>query len=98
MEALQQWRTLTPDAKKAFLAAYLGWMLDAFDFFLLVFVIKDVAAEFHVSRPEVTYVIFLPLACRPVGALLFGLAADRFGRRVPLMIDVVLYSFLEVLS
>src|SRR5438128_2856402 len=98
MEALRQWRTLTSDQKKAFLAAYPGWMLDAFDFFLLVFVIKDVAAEFHVTRPEVTYAITLTLACRPIGALLFGLAADRYGRRVPLMIDVLLYSLLEVLS
>lgn len=98
MEALRQWRTLTPDQKKAFLAAYLGWMLDAFDFFLLVFVIKDVAREFHVSKTEVTYAITLTLACRPIGAFLFGLAADRYGRRLPLMIDVLLYSFLEVLS
>src|SRR5436305_6685102 len=98
METLRQWRTLTPDQKKAFLAAYLGWMLDAFDFFLLVFVIKDVAKEFHVSKTEVTAAITLTLACRPIGALLFGLAADRYGRRVPLMIDVLLYSALEVLS
>ena len=98
MEALRHWRTLTIDQKKAFLAAYLGWMLDAFDFFLLVFVIKDVAGEFHTSKTAVSYAITLTLACRPIGAFLFGLAADRWGRRVPLMIDVLLYSFLEVLT
>jgi MFS transporter, SHS family, lactate transporter len=98
MEALRQWRTLTSDQKRAFLAAYLGWMLDAFDYFLVVFVIKDLAKEFHVEPKAVTYALFLTLACRPIGALLFGLAADRYGRRVPLMIDVILYSALEVLS
>ena len=75
MEALRQWRTLNLDQKKAFLAAYLGWMLDAFDFFLLVFVIKDVAGEFHTSKTAVSYAITLTLACRPIGAFLFGLAA-----------------------
>jgi SHS family lactate transporter-like MFS transporter len=98
MEAFRQWRSLSADQQKAFLAAYLGWMLDAFDFFLLVFVIKDVAAEFHADHTEVARAIGLTLACRPIGAFLFGLAADRYGRRVPLMIDVVLYSLLEVLS
>jgi SHS family lactate transporter-like MFS transporter len=98
MEALRQWRSLTLDQKKAFLAAYLGWMLDAFDYFLLVFVIKDVAGEFHTTKTAVSYATTLTLACRPIGAFLFGLAADRWGRRVPLMIDVLLYSFLEVLT
>jgi SHS family lactate transporter-like MFS transporter len=98
MEALRQWRSLTPDQKKAFLAAYLGWMLDAFDYFLLVFVIKDVAAEFHTDKTTVATALTLTLACRPIGAFLFGLAGDRYGRRVPLMIDVLLYSFLEVLT
>src|SRR5437764_350643 len=98
MEALRQWRTLTSDQQKAFLAAYLGWMLDAFDYFLVVFVIKDIAREFHVDHKAVTYALFLTLACRPIGAFLFGLAADRYGRRVPLMIDVILFSFLEVLT
>jgi MFS transporter, SHS family, lactate transporter len=73
-------------------------MLDAFDYFLLVFVIKDVAREFHASKTAVTGAITLTLACRPIGAFLFGLAADRYGRRLPLMIDVLLYSVLEVLT
>src|SRR6266568_1908494 len=98
MEALRQWGSLTPDQKKAFLAAYLGWMLDAFDFFLLVFVLKDVAGEFHTHLKQVSAALTLTLACRPIGAFLFGRAAGRYGRRLPLMIDVLLYSFLEVLT
>ncbi len=74
--------------------------LDAehFDFFILVFVLKDVAQEFQTDVETVTYAIFLTLAARPVGALLFGLAADRFGRRPVLMIDILLFSMLEFAS
>jgi SHS family lactate transporter-like MFS transporter len=81
-----------------FLAAYLGWTLDAFDFFVLVFVVKDVAATYHVTKTAVTYAIFLTLAFRPVGALLFGWAGDRYGRRIPLMVDVIFYAVMELLS
>lgn len=98
MGAIAVLRALRPDQRKAFLAAYLGWMLDAFDYFLLVFVIKDVAKDFHASKAAVTVALTLTLACRPIGAFLFGLAADKFGRRTPLMVDVVLYSVLELLS
>ena len=93
-----QLRALTPSQRYAFLAAYLGWTLDAFDFFILVFVVKDVAKEFHVAKTAVTYAIFLTLAFRPVGAFLFGWLGDKYGRRVPLMIDVVFYSVMELLS
>ena len=93
-----QLRALTPAQRFAFLASYLGWMLDAFDYFILVFVIKDVAKTFHVDKTHVTLAIFLTLAFRPVGAFLFGWAGDKFGRRVPLMIDVVFYSVMELLS
>ncbi len=78
--------------------ASLGWTLDAFDFFLLVFVLKDIAAEFHTDISEVTFAILLTLAMRPVGAFIFGRAADRFGRRPTLMVDIVLYSILEFAS
>ncbi len=91
-------RTLTPKQRNAVLSSYLGWTLDAFDFFILVFVIADVAEEFSVSVTDVTYAILLTLAARPVGALIFGLAADRFGRRPVLMIDILLYSALEFAS
>jgi len=98
MGILEQLRSLTPVQRNAFLAAYLGWTLDAFDFFILVFVIPDVAKEFHVAKTAVTYAIFLTLAFRPVGAFLFGWLGDRYGRRVPLLIDVVFYSLMELLS
>jgi SHS family lactate transporter-like MFS transporter len=88
----------TSDQKHVVAATYLGWTLDAFDFFLLVFVLKDIAAEFQTDIPNVTFAILLTLAMRPVGALIFGLAADRWGRRPTLMADVLLYSVLEFAS
>jgi SHS family lactate transporter-like MFS transporter len=91
-------RSLTPNQRGAVIASYLGWKLDAFDFFILVFVLKDVAQEFHTDVETVTYAIFLTLAARPIGALLFGLAADRFGRRPVLMINILLFSALEFAS
>jgi MFS transporter, SHS family, lactate transporter len=91
-------RSLTSNQRSAVIASYLGWTLDAFDFFILVFVLKDVAQEFHTGVEKVTYAIFLTLAARPVGALLFGLAADRYGRRPVLMIDILLFSILEFAS
>ena len=94
----EQLRSLTPSQRNAFLAAYLGWTLDAFDFFVLVFVVKDIAHEFHVTNKAVTYALFLTLAFRPVGAFLFGWLGDRYGRRIPLMIDVIFYSVMELLS
>ena len=75
----------------AVLASYLGWSLDAFDFFLLVFVMKDVAGEFGTDVKTVAWAILLTLAFRPVGAFLLGRAADRFGRRPTLVVDVLLF-------
>ena len=85
-------------AGRAFFASFLGWTLDAFDFFVLVFVLPAVAEEFHRPVADVAYTITLTLAMRPIGALIFGWMADRYGRRIPLMIDVVFYSIVEVLS
>ncbi len=87
--ALSGW---TREQRYVVLAAYLGWTLDAFDFFLLVFVLKDIAQEFGTNVASVSYALFLTLAARPVGAFLFGRAADRWGRRPVLMVDVLLYS------
>ena len=87
--ALKGW---TVAEKRAVTASFLGWALDAFDFFVLVFVLKDVAQEFSVAKKEVAEAVMLTLICRPVGALIFGRLADRFGRRPLLMVDVALYS------
>jgi MFS transporter, SHS family, lactate transporter len=90
-DALKGW---TPAQKNTVIASYLGWTLDAFDFFLLVFVLKDVTKEFGVEESHVALAITLTLACRPIGAFVFGRLADRFGRRPILMLDVGLYSLL----
>ncbi|MDQ6886527.1 MAG: MFS transporter [Gemmatimonadota bacterium] len=84
--------------RAALLASFLGWMLDAFDFFLVVFCLSAIAKEFHRSNAAIAFSITLTLAFRPVGAFIFGLMADRYGRRLPLMIDLVFYSVVEVLS
>ena len=98
MSTLVQLRTLTPEQRNAVLASFLGWTLDAFDFFLLVFVIKDIAAEFGTNVKEVTFAILLTLAMRPLGAFIFGFFADRYGRRPTLMVDIILYSVFELAS
>jgi len=88
-------RELDTHQRHTVLASFLGWTLDAFDYFLLTFVIVTIAGEFHAETSEVTYALFLTLAARPLGALLFGRLADRFGRRPVLMLDVVLFSLFE---
>jgi len=84
--------------RNALAAGYLGWTLDAFDFFVLIFVLAPVAHDFHVSLPKIVLTLTASLAMRPVGAVLFGLMADRYGRRLPLMLDIIFYSVIEVLS
>ena len=98
MLVMDDLKGLTKVQRSAFIASLLGWTLDAFDYFLLTFVIKDVAAEFHVKIPEVAVAVTLTLIARPFGALVFGWLADRFGRRPVLMIDVLLYAVLELAS
>ncbi|MGO4570959.1 MFS transporter [Microvirga sp. 2TAF3] len=98
MSFLRVLEELTPSQRKVVTAAFLGWTLDAFDFFILVFVIKDIAQEFSASITTVTVAILVTLAMRPIGALIFGLAADRWGRRPTLMADVLLYSIVEFAS
>ena len=98
MNPLGQLRGLSGAQWRAFTAAYLGWTLDAFDFFLLIMVVRHIAADFHTGIPAVSYAIFLTLATRPVGALLFGVAADRYGRRPALMASILLYAAVELLS
>lgn len=98
MKALAELRGLSGPQWRAFSAAYLGWMLDAFDYFLLVMVATHVADEFHTTLKVVTYGLFLTLAMRPVGALLFGVVADRYGRRPALMGSILLYATVELLT
>ena len=86
------------DHRAAVLAGFLGWTLDAFDFFLVVFTLTAIAREFGKTDAELALTITVTLAFRPVGAFIFGLLADRYGRRLPLMIDLVFYSVVEVLS
>ncbi|MEO8043901.1 MAG: MFS transporter [Spartobacteria bacterium] len=98
MEAIRIYQSLNEVQRKTFLACFLGWTLDALDFFLLTFVVKEVAAEFSVSIVKVVFAITLTLMMRPLGALLFGMLGDRFGRRVPLMVDIIFYSLMELLT
>jgi MFS transporter, SHS family, lactate transporter len=77
-------------------ASFLGWTLDAFDFFVVVFLIDRLAADFHVGKKEIIASLFVTLVMRPVGALIFGLMTDRYGRRIPLMTNVVFFSLVEL--
>jgi len=89
---------LTRSQKTAILASYLGWTLDAFDFFLMVFLVKSISEAFGHSIKEVAEALFWTLAMRPVGALFFGWLADKYGRRPILMLVIVLFSLLSVAS
>jgi SHS family lactate transporter-like MFS transporter len=92
----QHFGALSGRQRHAFLACLLGWSLDAFDFFILIFCVTAIARDFHAAVPAVAQAIFLTLAFRPVGALLFGMLADRFGRRPTLMINIGCFSVLEM--
>jgi len=89
--------------RNAVLAGFLGWTLDAFDFFILTLVLEDLAHAFfpgltlEQSRPKIALAITLTLAMRPIGAIVFGLMADRYGRRIPLMLNVIFYAVISVL-
>jgi len=98
MEFIGHFRRLTAVQRNAFIACFLGWSLDAFDFFILVFCVSALATQFQTKVSAITEAIFLTLAMRPVGAILFGLMADRFGRRPTLMIDIIAYSVFELAS
>lgn len=98
MAFLSVLRALDRPQRHVVLASFLGWTLDAFDYFLLVFVIPEIARDFHVGLTEVAFSLMLTLAMRPVGAFIFGRLADRYGRRPILMIDIVLFAVLEAAS
>jgi len=98
VEAIRLFKSLNPAQRKTFLACFLGWTLDALDFFLLTFVLIPVAHDFSRSIPQVAFAITLTLLMRPFGAFIFGLLGDKFGRRIPLMADIIFYSLMELLT
>src|SRR6185437_6858574 len=88
-DALRGW---TSRQKHAVMASYLGWTLDAMDFFFLIFVLNQIAEEFNTTRTVVALATTLTLAFRPLGAFIFGRLADRYGRRPILMLNIAIYS------
>jgi len=98
MEFIGHFRRLTAVQRNTFIACFLGWSLDAFDFFILTFCVSAIATQFQAKVSVVAEAIFITLAFRPVGAFLFGIMADRFGRRPTLMVDIIAYSVFELSS
>ncbi|HKW12101.1 MAG TPA: MFS transporter, partial [Gemmatimonadaceae bacterium] len=86
----------TTDHRHAIAASFLGWTLDAFDFFLVVMTLTAIAKDFGRPDRDIALSLTVTLAFRPIGALIFGLLADRYGRRLPLMINLVFYAAIEV--
>jgi SHS family lactate transporter-like MFS transporter len=98
MSLIADLKSLEPSQRSAIWASYLGWTLDAFDYFLLTFMLGTIAKEFHTDVKAVTVAIMLTLAARPIGAFCFGWLAERFGRRPVLMADIILFSIFEFAS
>jgi SHS family lactate transporter-like MFS transporter len=96
MSVIDHFRRLTRPQRHTFVAAFLGWTLDSLDFFILIFCVPAIAAEFHTKPSAVLGAVFLTQAFRPVGALLFGMLADRFGRRPVLMANILSFSVIEL--
>jgi MFS transporter, SHS family, lactate transporter len=98
VDAIRLFKSLNRVQRHTFAACFLGWALDALDFFLLTFVLVSVSHDFGRSIPQVAFAITLTLMMRPVGAFIFGLLGDKFGRRIPLMADIIFYSVMELLT
>src|SRR5215467_823372 len=98
MQFTGRFRKLTEVPRHTFITCFLGRSMDAFDFFILILCVNALATEFHAKVSAITQAIFWTLAMRPVGAFLFGMMADRFGRRPTLMVDIIAYSVFELAS
>jgi MFS transporter, SHS family, lactate transporter len=98
LEFVRLFKLLNRDQRNTFVACFLGWALDALDFFLVTFVLVPIGQDFGRSIPKVAFAITLTLMMRPVGAFIFGLLGDKFGRRIPLMADIIFYSVMELLT
>lgn len=96
MSVVNDFRRLTSAQRHTFAAAFLGWTLDSLDFFLLIFCVKAISGEFHTQPSAILGAVFLTQAFRPVGALVFGMLADRFGRRPILMINILSFAVIEL--
>jgi MFS transporter, SHS family, lactate transporter len=96
--AIRLFKTLNSEQRNTFIACFLGWALDALDFFLVTFVLGALGRDFHQSIPKVSFAVTLTLMMRPVGAFIFGWLGDKFGRRIPLMVDIIFYSVMELLT
>src|SRR6202453_4499144 len=93
---IHNFRGLSGPQRHTFLAGFLGWTMDSLDFFILIFCVPAIAKEFHTVPSEVLGAVFLTQAFRPVGALLFGMLADRYGRRPVLMVNILSFSVIEL--
>jgi SHS family lactate transporter-like MFS transporter len=98
MKLLGHFRRLTSAQRNTFIACFLGWSLDAFDFFILTFCVSAIATQFQAKISAVLEAVFITLVFRPVGAFIFGMMADRYGRRPTLMVDIIAYSVFELSS
>src|SRR5580658_7631767 len=96
MPVVEHFRKLTSAQRHAFIAAFLGWTLDSLDFFLLIFCVKAIAGEFRTQPSAILGAVFLTQAFRPLGALVFGTLADRYGRRPVLMANILSFSVIEL--
>jgi SHS family lactate transporter-like MFS transporter len=96
MSVLDDFRRLTRSQRHTFLACFLGWTMDSLDYFILILCAPAIAAEFHTRPSAVMGAVFLTLAFRPVGAIVFGMLADRYGRRPVLMMNILSFSVIEL--
>src|ERR1700760_4937810 len=98
MGLIREIKSLTAIQRNTFSACFLGWTLDAFDFFLLTVCLRAIAADFHVGIPTIAEAIFWTLVMRPLGALIFGVFAERYGRRPTLILNICCFSIFELAS